>query len=132
MLDSQASMPSSPEITCSVASLIMPPFCFAIGWYMLYVVQLEAILAAFHAGVKGQGQRRAASRGACHLSCPGIASTMTTVLASSPERAYWRGLVGVIRLSMAWCMACHQEHHYGLGTKSCPSRVISDSATCTS
>jgi hypothetical protein len=29
--------------------------CFAIGWYVLSVVQLEAILAAFHGGVKGQG-----------------------------------------------------------------------------
>jgi hypothetical protein len=28
---------------------------FAVGWYVLYVVQLEAILAAFHGGVKGQG-----------------------------------------------------------------------------
>src|SRR5438093_1420729 len=33
---------------------------------------------------------------------------------------------------MAWCMACHQEHQHGLGTKSCPSRVVSDSATCAS
>jgi hypothetical protein len=33
----------------------MPPVGFAVGWYVLYVVQLEAILAAFHGGVKGQG-----------------------------------------------------------------------------
>jgi len=58
MLDSQASTPSSPEITCSVASLIMPPVCFAVGWYVLGVVQSEAILAAFHGGVKGQGDGR--------------------------------------------------------------------------
>ena len=28
---------------------------FAVSWYVLCVVQLEAILAAFHGGVKGQG-----------------------------------------------------------------------------
>jgi hypothetical protein len=33
----------------------MPPVCFAVGWYVLWVVQLKAILAAFHGRVKGQG-----------------------------------------------------------------------------
>ena len=33
----------------------MPPVCFAVGWSARCVVQLEAILAAFHGGVKGQG-----------------------------------------------------------------------------
>jgi hypothetical protein len=28
---------------------------FTVGWYVLYVVQLEAILAAFCRGVKGKG-----------------------------------------------------------------------------
>jgi hypothetical protein len=28
---------------------------FAVGWYVLCLVQLEAIFAAFHGGVKGQG-----------------------------------------------------------------------------
>src|SRR5712691_10073819 len=52
MLDSQASTPSSPEITCSVASLIMPPFHFAVSWHELGLYVLEAILAAFHHSVK--------------------------------------------------------------------------------
>jgi hypothetical protein len=29
----------------------------AVGWYVRYVVQLEAILAAFCRGVKGKAQR---------------------------------------------------------------------------
>ena len=33
----------------------MPPVCFTVGWYMRCSMQLEAILAAFHGHVKGQG-----------------------------------------------------------------------------
>ena len=43
---------------------------FAVGWYVRCVVQLKAILAAFHGGVKGQGdvERQAAVPGlpVCH------------------------------------------------------------------
>src|SRR5205807_2037262 len=53
-----------------------------------------------------------------------------TVLVSSTERAYGRGLVYVTRWSMAACVAFQKESHYGLGTKSCPSSVVNDRTAC--
>jgi hypothetical protein len=34
----------------------MSPVCFAVAWYVLCAAYAEAILAAFHGGVKGQGE----------------------------------------------------------------------------